>query len=139
MVREIKFGLLFDCRQRIGQDVFREALMDLWQGRCALTGLALPATLLRASHAKPWAKASDAERLDLFNCLLLAIHLDAMFDTGLVAFADDGRLLYSPHLDAATREHYCLHENLQLHHLAPGHLKYLRWHLEHVFQSSQSP
>ena len=124
-----------EVRQRIGQDVFREALMDLWQGRCAVTRLVLPTTLLRASHAKPWARANDAERLDPFNGLLLAIHLDAMFDTGLIAFANDGRLLCSPHLDVATREHYCLHENLQLHHVAPGHLQYLRWHLEHVFQS----
>ncbi|CAM5423522.1 HNH endonuclease [Rhodanobacter lindaniclasticus] len=79
-----------EVRQRIGRHVFREALMDLWQGRCAVTGLALPPELLRASHAKPWAKASDIERLDPFNGLLLSIHLDAMFDSGLIAFSDVG-------------------------------------------------
>ena len=35
--------------QRIGQDVFRDALMDYWAGCCPLTGIAEPA-LLRASH-----------------------------------------------------------------------------------------
>ena len=45
------------------------------------TGVALPPELLRASHAKPWAKASDIERLDSFNGLLLSVHLDAMFDS----------------------------------------------------------
>lgn len=35
--------------QRIGQDVFRDALMDYWGGRCPLTGIAEPG-LLRASH-----------------------------------------------------------------------------------------
>jgi hypothetical protein len=61
--------------QRVGQDIFREALMDFWSGRCA--GLDQP-ELLRASHMKPRADcASDAERLDPFNGLLLAIHWDA--------------------------------------------------------------
>ena len=45
--------------QRIGQDIFRSALLDFWRGRCCVTGLAVP-SLLRASHVKPWAKcASD--------------------------------------------------------------------------------
>src|SRR4051812_37743078 len=40
--------------QRVGQDIFRAGLMDYWQGRCAVSGLAVP-ELLRASHIKPWA------------------------------------------------------------------------------------
>jgi putative restriction endonuclease len=62
-----------EVRQRIGQDLFREALMELWEGRCALSGAKLPPALLRASHAKPWALSSDDERLDPFNGLLLAV------------------------------------------------------------------
>jgi putative restriction endonuclease len=58
-------------RQRVGQDVFRQALLDYWGGACALTGLDLP-EILRASHAKPWASCeNDDERLDAFNGLLL--------------------------------------------------------------------
>src|SRR5690606_935674 len=52
-------------RQRIGQDLFRELLMDYWGGRCAVTGLDVSG-LLRASHAKPWKDATDAERLDVY-------------------------------------------------------------------------
>jgi hypothetical protein len=44
--------------QRIGQDVFRDALMDYWGGSCPLTGITDPA-LLRASHIVPWAECSD--------------------------------------------------------------------------------
>lgn len=63
--------------QRVGQDMFRVGLLDFWDGRCAITGLAVPA-LLRASHVKPWAACElDAERLDVFNGFLLAAHLDA--------------------------------------------------------------
>lgn len=125
-----------EVRQRIGQDVFREALMDLWQGRCAVTGLALPPQLLRASHAKPWAKATNSERLDPFNGLLLSIHLDAMFDTGLITFSDEGELLYSRHLDAAVRRHFSITDGLQLRSHSPGHVPYLAWHREHLFQKT---
>ena len=40
--------------QRVGQDIFRRGLLEYWDGRCAITGLAVP-ELLRASHIKPWA------------------------------------------------------------------------------------
>src|SRR3954471_23627063 len=48
--------------QRVGQDVFRDALMDYRGGRCPLTGITDPA-LLRASHIVPWADCSDEQRL----------------------------------------------------------------------------
>lgn len=48
-------------------------------------------------HDRPVSKdATDAERLDVHNGLLLAIHLDALFDRGLLAFTDDGEALLSP-------------------------------------------
>jgi putative restriction endonuclease len=122
-----------EVRQRIGQDVFREALMDLWQERCAVTGLAFPPKLLRASHAKPWAKATDSERLDPFNGLLLSIHLDAMFDAGLIAFSDEGMLLCSRRLDDAIRQHYSISDSLHLRTLSPGHIPYLAWHRTKIF------
>ena len=40
--------------ERVGQNVFRAGLLEYWEGRCAVTGLAVTA-LLRASHIKPWA------------------------------------------------------------------------------------
>ncbi len=71
--------------EKAGQDVFRAALMDYWGGACVVTGIDLPA-VLRASHAKPWAAcASDEERLDVFNGLLLVANLDALFDRGHIS------------------------------------------------------
>jgi hypothetical protein len=87
--------------RRVGQDLFRQALMNYWKGRCPLTGIADPA-LLRASHIVAWADCdSDAQRLDVHNGLLLSALWDAAFDAGLVSFADDGSVLHSPHLSAA--------------------------------------
>lgn len=121
-----------EVRQRIGQDVFREALFELWVGCCSVTGIKLPSALLRASHAKPWADASDDERLDPFNGLLLAVHLDALFDAGLVAFSDDGAMLVSPDLNAGARHTFGLSPGMRLQSISPGHLPYLQYHRHHI-------
>lgn len=83
-------------RQRVGQQAFRQAMLDYWGGACAVTGVAL-SEVLRASHAKPWAECvSDAERLDVFNGFLLNANLDALFDRFLITFSDDGELSLRP-------------------------------------------
>jgi hypothetical protein len=83
--------------QRVGQDIFRDALMDYWGGCCPMTGITEPA-LLRASHIVPWADCADAQRLDVYNGLLLSALWDAAFDKGLISFADDGAVLVNPQL-----------------------------------------
>lgn len=121
--------------QRVGQDVFRHGLLDYWEGRCSVTGLAVP-ELLRASHIKPWADcATDAERLDVYNGLLLAPHLDAAFDRGFVTAEDDGKLRVSPRLAPVDRELLGLNADFRIQKLADGHREYLPWHREHVFQT----
>lgn len=121
-----------EVRQRIGQDVFREALFELWNGRCAVTGAKLPPSLLRASHAKPWKNANDTERLDPFNGLLLAVHLDALFDSGLLTFDDLGRGSLDSVVTRDVKRALGLHEPIQITGLAPGHLPYLAYHRRHV-------
>jgi hypothetical protein len=88
--------------QRIGQDVFRDALMDYWSGRCPMTGIIEPG-LLRASHIVPWSDCTDAQRLDVHNGLLLSALWDAAFDRGLISFGDDGTVLVSPQLSETAR------------------------------------
>ncbi|MBN2569849.1 MAG: HNH endonuclease [Deltaproteobacteria bacterium] len=120
-------------RTRIGQDLYRKALLSYWGGGCALTGIHTP-QLLRASHAKPWAECqNDAERLNVYNGFLLAAHLDALFDTGLVTFTDSGTLLASPSLDKGDLA--CLHLDSPLHlrWIDEKHLPFLAWHRDKVF------
>lgn len=122
-------------RQRVGQDVFRDALLDYWGGACAVTGLALP-DVLRASHAKPWADCeSDEERLDVFNGFLLVAHLDALFDRGLISFDANGDMVMAPSLTAEHRASLQVGEHLRLRWVAPEHLPFLQWHGNHVFRS----
>lgn len=120
--------------QRVGQDIFRDGLLEYWEGRCPVTGLAVPA-LLRASHIKPWADCdSDAERLDVFNGLLLAPQLDAAFDRGFITVADDGAIVVSAVLSDADRKAIGLEVPAMVKGLADGHRKYLGWHREKVFE-----
>ncbi|MGV1045380.1 HNH endonuclease [Limnohabitans sp.] len=121
-------------RQRIGQNLFREGLLALWGGRCAITGLDAP-ELLRASHAKPWADSSDIERLDVFNGLLLAAHWDAAFDSGLITISTSGHVVPSAALSDSTIEVLGLSEDLCIR-LQPQHDPYLAWHRERVFKQS---
>jgi hypothetical protein len=121
--------------QRVGQSLFREGLLQLWEGRCAVTGLAVPA-LLRASHIKPWADCdTDAERLDVYNGILLAPHLDAAFDCGFITVADDGAIVVSDALDADALAILGLDQPLSVRGLADGHRGYLPWHRERLFQA----
>lgn len=119
-------------RLRLGQNLFREGLMALWNGRCAITGLDVP-ELLRASHAKPWADSSDVERLDVYNGLLLAAHWDAAFDGGLVTVLSNGVVIASPSLPDAARVLLGLADSLRIR-IQHQHSTYLEWHRERVFQ-----
>jgi putative restriction endonuclease len=123
--------------QRVGQDLFRRGLLDYWEGRCAVTGLTVP-ELLRASHIKPWTDCeSDAERLDIWNGLLLAPHLDAAFDGGFITVADDGAVIVSAMLDGEARAALGLGAALRVRAPGEGHRAYLVWHRERVFKDKQ--
>lgn len=121
-------------KQRVGQDIFRNALIAFWQGRCAVTGLAV-IPLLRASHIKPWADCeNNQERLDVFNGFLLAPHLDALFDGGWITFDDEGKLVKSPMLDDATAQLLGITDEMKLVCMAEEHRAYLEYYRRNIFQ-----
>jgi hypothetical protein len=51
---------------------------------------------LKARHIKPWRHASDAERLDGANGLLLSPHIDHLFDEGYITFSSSQQLAIVP-------------------------------------------
>ncbi|MBF0154002.1 MAG: HNH endonuclease [Magnetococcales bacterium] len=121
--------------QRVGQNVFRNGLLDYWEGACAITGLVIT-ELLRASHIKPWADCeTDAERLDVFNGLLLAPHLDAAFDGGFITFDDAGMVIESDLLDLKSIGILGFDRSLQLRRINDKHRHFLTWHRKMVFRS----
>ena len=122
--------------QRVGQDIFRRGLLEYWDGRCAITGLAVP-ELLRASHIKPWAACeTDAERLDIFNGFLLAPHFDAAFDAGFITITPVGTVLVSRMLPSDAQSALGLDRPLKVRGLRHAHKRYLTSHRANIFRPS---
>ncbi len=121
---------------RIGQGPFRIALLKYW-GACAVSGVSEPA-VLRASHVKPWRDASNAERLDPANGMLLAAHLDALFDVGLITFDDDGKIQISSLLATEDMSQLGVLPTLRLRHVATERNEYMKYHRDFVFRAGIS-
>ena len=83
---------------RVGQGEFRKKVKSLWGGKCLITGVDKE-DLLIASHIKGWGdcKTND-ERLDGYNGLLLAPHIDKLFDKHLMTFSNDGYIIAKPEI-----------------------------------------
>jgi hypothetical protein len=84
---------------RLGAGRFGEEVFALWGGACAATGTTNRGLILVAP-IKPWVLASDEERLDPQNGLLLTPTWHVAFSHGLIAFEDDGLILLGRDLDA---------------------------------------
>ncbi len=96
--------VLRTVKQRVDQALFREALLDEFEGSCPLTKIT-ERPLLRASHTIAWSTAgSEAHRLNPKNGILLSSLWDAAFDKGLVSFTDTGRVLWSEEVSATTKK-----------------------------------
>jgi hypothetical protein len=106
---------------RVGQDIFRKALMDYWNGTCPLTGITDP-TLLRASHIVSWAECeTDSLRLDVYNGILLSSLWDAAFDGGTITFTGAGVPIVSNALSANACRALRLDESPSLKGITPAH------------------
>ena len=121
-------------KARIGQGRFRADLLDLWQGRCALTEVDMP-ELLRASHIKPWRSSNNSEKLNAFNGLLLAVHLDALFDRLLITFQDTGEMVVSKRISLRNRELFGMMPVRRKLLLSAAHLQFMKDHQERFAES----
>ena len=81
---------------RLGQDYFRNAVLNNFGGRCGVTQLGVR-ELLIASHILPWGTHAG-ERLNVRNGLCLSRLHDAAFECLLISFDDNLRLLLSKRL-----------------------------------------
>ena len=84
-------------KARRGQGLFKINVRRT-EKACRVTGVTDPRNL-RASHIKPWKDCSDQERLSGYNGLMLAPHVDHLFDRGFISFSDDGDLIIAASLD----------------------------------------
>ena len=98
---------------RVGQGYFRQQVIQRWNGKCAVTGSELLSILI-ASHIIPWSEASDNERLDVENGILLSPLYDALFDKHLISFDDDGNILFSSTLTDNDKNELGLSQNVKI-------------------------
>jgi putative restriction endonuclease len=102
------FGAEYLTRARLGQDMFRVAVIKAYRYRCAMTSeRTLP--VLQASHIKPYV-LSQSHRVS--NGLLLRADLHILFDRGLITVTPD----YTIRVSAAIRERYQGGEHYYLLH-----------------------
>ncbi|PFR17447.1 HNH endonuclease [Bacillus cereus] len=118
---------------RIGQQKFRKALMELWNGKCALCGINLP-ELLRASHSKPWKDSTSMERLNSYNGVLLCCNHDALYDKGFITFDGQGRLHISPLVVETDYLIFGLRPKAKIE-IHPENKLYFKWHKRNIFKT----
>jgi hypothetical protein len=119
---------------RIGQGDFRKALLERWDKKCAVT-LCPQAEVLRASHMKKWSDSSHSERLAPQNGLMLSANLDALFEVGLISFADEGRMLVSRVVKQSTMQSLGITGGMRLQKKLSNEEKiFLKYHREERFK-----
>lgn len=117
-------------KSRIGQSVFKKSLLDI-EKKCRLCGVTDERFLI-ASHIKPWSKSKHQERLDINNGLLLCPNHDSLFDKGYISFNDDGTIMISDSLAAATKVFLNINETMSVR-MNERQQQYMKWHRENLF------
>lgn len=110
---------------RIGQGMFRRSLLKYW-GKCPITKCS-NRELLKASHIKPWRDCTDAERLDVYNGILLSPAFDTAFDRGLISFSASGKIIISKELKTVDAKRLGITSGIRIN-LAQRHLPYMSSH-----------
>jgi len=121
---------------RRGQGLFKHRVMKL-EHACRITGVNRPEHL-RASHCKPWRDATNEERLDGENGLLLTPTMDHLFDRGFIGFEDSGRVIVSPvvHRESLVRMGLDPQKLPNVGQFSSGQRKYLEFHRNSVLLRS---
>ena len=114
-------------KARIGQGKFREQLLAKY-GSCIISGIDISKALV-ASHIKPWAVSTNEERVSVNNGLLLSATYDRLLDSGLITFANEGKLIISRFVSEENRNKlqiksgqvYKLQSNMQMKNFLEYH------------------
>ena len=121
---------------RRGQGLFKKRVMKI-EHACRITGVNHEEHL-RASHCKPWRDASNEERLDGENGLLLTPSVDHLFDRGFIAFEDTGQVIVSPvaHRESLLRMGIQPDSPPKVGIFSSGQRRFLQFHRDNVLLKS---
>lgn len=118
-------------KARRGQGLFRQRVQQQ-SPSCLLTGVSDPNFLI-ASHIKPWKCCNNAERLDGNNGLMLAPHVDKLFDRGWITFEDDGRMTAAAGAIPALHA-WGIAVNMKVKAFSKAQCDYLKHHRDVIFR-----
>ena len=117
---------------RVGQGAYRKRIIHRWEYKCAVTNFN-KLDILIASHIVPWSKASDHERLDVNNGLLLSPTYDALFDKHLITFDNKGKIQLSDKIKNSAYQKIGVTGREQISDLSMYNVQYLERHNQ-IFQ-----
>lgn len=123
-------------KSRRGQGKFRRNVLNRGP-QCRVTGVREPHLI--ASHIKPWKDSSNEERIDGDNGLMLAPHIDHLFNDGFISFTDDGNVLFSDALEDAVLRRWNLDSLKNVGAFTPEQAFYLNFHRNQVFLGTDAP
>lgn len=115
---------------RVNQSAFRKLLMRRYT-HCCLCDVD-DESLLVASHIKPWAKSSHAEKVDVNNGLLCPNH-DKLFDRGYISFDNGGHIVISDELSKNCAISMNIKNDMQIE-LSNDNIKYMEYHRNNVLK-----
>ena len=114
---------------RVGQGAYRKRIIHRWEYKCAVTNFN-KLDILIASHIVPWSKATDHERLDVNNGLLLSPTYDALFDKHLISFENNGKIILSNKIEFSAYQKIGITGKEKIEGLSEYNHHYLQKHQE---------
>jgi putative restriction endonuclease len=119
-------------KARRGQGIFK-ANVRLVEKSCRVTGVS-NIKHLRASHIKPWSKSNNKEKISGYNGLLLAPHVDHLFDRGFITFDSIGNLVISSKLQKEVLPKWSIAEELNVGTFLEQQVDFLDYHASKIFK-----
>lgn len=121
---------------RTEQGNYRRAALELWDNKCAVTGVDEPGWLI-ASHIKPWRESTNEERVNPLNSLILTPNYDKLFDRGIISFSPDNGKIILPSIHThemwKNLERMHIDDDIHLSHVPDGTEQFLDYHNKRVF------
>jgi 5-methylcytosine-specific restriction protein A len=114
---------------RVGQGLFRKRVIHRWEYKCAVTKFD-KLDILIASHIVPWSEATNEERLDIHNGILLSPTYDALFDRHLITFDQQGSIVLSDKIDFKAYQKIGVTGKEKIQNLSATNMSYLEKHIE---------
>src|SRR5574344_18459 len=121
---------------RIGQNNYREKLLEECKNKCAVTG-ADETSLLIASHIKPWYLSDIKEKMDPSNGLILSPLYDKLFDKGLISLTDNKEMIISSWISPENCHRLNLHDKIIADFpLTNKRKEYLAYHRQRIYKGN---